>query len=140
IRRSSENVKQAVVIGGGFIGMEVAAVLAQKGIRVTMVLHDERIWKRFFSPQMSEFFESYYSDRDIRCMKSTTIRKLRGKCVVRELVTVGGQIVPCEMVVAGIGVTPVIEMLANNGLELQDGVMVNEYLQTQRSDIYAAGD
>src|ERR1700674_3542220 len=58
IRRSAEGVKRAAVIGGGFIGMEVAAVLAQKSIEVTMILSDDRIWKRFFSPQMSSFFEA----------------------------------------------------------------------------------
>jgi len=54
IRQHAGNLKQAVVIGSGFIGMEVAAVLAQKGVEVAMVLREERIWKRFFSPQLAE--------------------------------------------------------------------------------------
>src|SRR6476646_5532608 len=60
IRDAARNAKLAVVIGGGFIGMEVAAVLAQKEIEVTMVLSDDRIWKRVFTPEMSNFFEGYY--------------------------------------------------------------------------------
>ena len=55
IRQAADDVKRAVVIGGGFIGMEVAAVLAQKEIEVTMVLHEERVCKRLFTPEMSEF-------------------------------------------------------------------------------------
>src|SRR5882762_1841919 len=70
IRQRAENVKRAVVIGGGFIGMEVAAVLAQKGIEITMVLREDRIWKQFFSPRMSSFFESYYSARGVRFVKT----------------------------------------------------------------------
>ena len=140
VRRSAENVKQAAVIGGGFIGMEVAAVLAQKGIEVTMVLNEDRIWKRFFSPQMSAFFESYYADRGVRLVKSATVKQLRGNGIVSSVALADGQSVPCQMVVAGIGVTPLTEVLATSGLEVQDGVMVNEYLRTRHADIYAAGD
>src|SRR5438046_227691 len=60
IRERAEKPKRTVVIGSGFIGMEVAAVLAQKGLEVTMILRDDRIWKQVFTPQMSSFFESYY--------------------------------------------------------------------------------
>lgn len=140
IRQSSEGVKQAVVIGGGFIGMEVAAVLAQKGIEVTMVLNEDRIWKRFFSPEMSEFFESYYSGKGVRFAKNTTIKELRGNGAVSAAVLADGQSIACQMVVAGIGVVPATEMLANSGIEVKDGVVVNEYLQTSNPDIYAAGD
>ena len=140
VRRSAENVKQAAVIGGGFIGMEVAAVLAQKGIEVTMVLNEDRIWKRFFSPQMSAFLESYYADRGVRFVKSATVKQLRGNGIVSSVALADGQSVPCQMVVAGIGVTPLTEVLATSGLEVQDGVMVNEYLRTRHADIYAAGD
>ena len=140
VRRSAENVKQAAVIGGGFIGMEVAAVLAQKGIEVTMVLNEDRIWKRFFSPQMSAFFESYYADRGVRLVKSATVKQLRGNGIVSSVALADGQSVPCQMVVIGIGATPLTEVLATSGLEVQDGVMVNEYLRTRHADIYAAGD
>jgi len=140
VRRSAENVKQAAVIGGGFIGMEVAAVLAQKGIEVTMVLNEDRIWKRFFSPQMSAFFESYYADRGVRFVRSATVKQLRGNGMVGSVALADGQSVPCQMVVAGIGVTPLTEVLATSDLEVQDGVMVNEYLRTRHADIYAAGD
>src|SRR5262245_37351174 len=57
IRQSSAKAKRALVIGSGFIGMEVASVLAQQGVETTMVLRDDRIWKAFFTPRMSEFFE-----------------------------------------------------------------------------------
>ena len=140
IRRSAERVKRAVVIGGGFIGMEVGAVLAQKGIAVTMVLTEDRISKRLFTPQMSEFFETYYAARNVGIIKSTTVTELRGDGTVNAIVLGGGQAIPCEMVVAGIGVRPVTDVIANSGIEVGDGVMVNEYLESSASDIYAAGD
>ena len=82
IRQTAEKVKRAVVIGSGFIGMEVASVLAQKGIEVTMILREDRIWKHFFSPQMSRFFESYYTARRVRFVKKATVKELRGEGAV----------------------------------------------------------
>lgn len=140
IRRSADNVKQAAVIGGGFIGMETAAVLAQKGIEVTMVLNEDRIWKRLFSPEMSAFFESYYTARGVHLVKMAAVTELRGNESVSSITLADGKTIPCEMVVAGIGATPSTEMLAASGIEVKDGVVVNEYLKTPHADIYAAGD
>ena len=73
IREKAGSAKRAVVIGGGFIAMEVASVLAQKGIETTMVLPDDRIWKRFFTSPMSRFFENYYTARGVRFAKNTKV-------------------------------------------------------------------
>lgn len=140
IRRTAETVKRAVVIGGGFIGMEVTAVLAQKGIEITMVLTEDRIWKRLFSPGMSGFFEAYYEAHGVRFAKNAQVTELRGDGAVSSAVLADGQAIPCEMVVAGIGVRPATEMLANSGLEIGDGVLVNEYLEASEPDVFAAGD
>jgi NADPH-dependent 2,4-dienoyl-CoA reductase/sulfur reductase-like enzyme len=105
-----------------------------------MVLTEDRISKRLFTPQMSEFFETYYAARNVGIIKSTTVTELRGDGTVNAIVLGGGQAIPCEMVVAGIGVRPVTDVIANSGIEVGDGVMVNEYLESSASDIYAAGD
>lgn len=140
IRQGAEKAKRAVVIGGGFIGMEVAAVLAQKSIETTMVLREDRIWQQFFSAEMSRFFEAYYGARGVRFLKSATLKELRGDRAVKEVVLANGQTIPCDMVVAGVGVKPVTELLKNSGIEVSDGVKVNEYLETSAPDVYAAGD
>ena len=140
IRGEAGNAKRAVVIGGGFIAMEVTSVLAQKGIETTMVLPDDRIWKRFFTPPMSQFFEQYYTKRGVRFAKNTKVVELTGTDAIKSVVLQNGEILDCDMVVAGIGVTPVTEPLVNSGIALADGVVVNEYLETNQPDIYAAGD
>jgi 3-phenylpropionate/trans-cinnamate dioxygenase ferredoxin reductase component len=140
IRGALEKVKHTVVIGGGFIGMEVAAVLAQKGIEVTMVLNQDRIGKRLFSPEMSRFFEDYYTAQGVRLIKSASVSELGGNGAVSSAVLANGQTIPCELVVAGIGVQPATEMLANSGLNVGDGIIVNEYLEASQPDVLAAGD
>jgi NADPH-dependent 2,4-dienoyl-CoA reductase/sulfur reductase-like enzyme len=140
IRQRAEKVQRAAVIGGGFIAMEVAAVLAQNSIGVTMIVREDRIWKQFFSPQMSRFFEDYYVGRGVHFIKAATVSKLQGEETVNSAVLGDGRTVSCDMVVAGIGVSPVTEMLADSGIEVADGVLVNEYLETNQTDILAAGD
>ena len=140
IRASAESCKQAVVLGGGFIGMEVAAVLAQKNIETTLILREDRVWNRVFTAPMSEFFERYYVSRGIQLLKGESVARLEGKDRVSGAVLSSGRKIPCDLVVAGIGATPVGELFTNSGLTVENGVVVNEYLETKLPGIFAAGD
>jgi NADPH-dependent 2,4-dienoyl-CoA reductase/sulfur reductase-like enzyme len=140
IRASTESCKQAAVLGGGFIGMEVAAVLAQKNIETTLILREDRVWNRVFTAPMSEFFERYYVSRGIQLLKGEWVSRLEGKDRVSGAVLSSGRKIPCDLVVAGIGATPVSELFTNSGLTAENGVVVNEYLETKLPDIFAAGD
>lgn len=140
IREKAGSAKRAIVIGGGFIAMEVTSVLTQKGIKTTMVLPEDRIWKRFFSAAMSTFFENYYAERGVRFAKNTRVMELKGAGATKSAVLQSGEVLACDIVVAGIGVTPITEPLLKSGIELKDGVVVNEYLETNRPDVLAAGD
>jgi NADPH-dependent 2,4-dienoyl-CoA reductase/sulfur reductase-like enzyme len=140
IRRSATAAKRAVVIGGGFIGMEVASVLAGQGIEVAMVLHQNRVWEQFFSPEMSRFFEGYYAARGVRFFRNATVSEFRGEAAVSSVVLADGQSIPADLAVAGVGAEPVTEWLAGSGIEVSGGVMVNEYLQTSAAGVFAAGD
>jgi NADPH-dependent 2,4-dienoyl-CoA reductase/sulfur reductase-like enzyme len=140
IRASAESSKQAVVLGGGFIGMEVAAVLAQKHIETTLILREDRVWNRVFTAPMSGFFERYYVSRGIQLLKGESVVRLEGKGRVSGAVLSSGRKIPCDLVVAGIGATPVSELFTNSGLTVENGVVVNEYLETKLPGIFAAGD
>ena len=126
IRERAAGARSATVIGGSFIGMEVAAVLAQKGIAVRTVWRDERLGKRLFTPAMSRWFEDYYVQRGVELVRNAQPPDLRGR--------------DGDLVVAGIGVEPVTEPFGASGIEVQDGLSVNEYLETRVPGIYAAGD
>lgn len=140
IRDAAGGVNQAVVIGGGFIAMEVASVLAQKNVETMMAMPEDRIWSRFFTPEMSLAFEAYFEKHGVRFAKGVKVDGFRGKSAVEGVTLVGGRVLPCELVVAGVGVEPAIGFLKGSGIETGDGVMVNEYLETSAPDILAAGD
>jgi NADPH-dependent 2,4-dienoyl-CoA reductase/sulfur reductase-like enzyme len=140
IRASAKSSKQAVVLGGGFIGMEVAAVLAQKNIETTLILREDRVWSRVFTAPMSGFFERYYISRGVQLLKRESVVRLEGKGRVSTAVLSSGRTIPCDLVVAGVGATPVSELFTNSGLAVENGVVVNEYLETNQRGIFAAGD
>jgi 3-phenylpropionate/trans-cinnamate dioxygenase ferredoxin reductase component len=140
IRTHAASARRALVVGGSFIAMEVAAVLAQKGVSTTMLVREDRVWKRFFTPAMSRFFESYYTARGVEFQKEVRLGALHGAGAVESASLDGGRTLECDLVVAGVGVLPVTEPVAGSGIEIRDGLVVNEYLETNQPGIYAAGD
>jgi 3-phenylpropionate/trans-cinnamate dioxygenase ferredoxin reductase component len=140
IRDKAATAKRAAIIGGGFIGMEVGSVLAQKNIETTLIIREDRVWSRVFTLAMSNFFEHYYASRGVRLLKEENVVRLEGKERVNTVVLSSGNQVACDMVIAGVGAAPVTEVLAKTGLEIENGVVVNEYLETNQAGIFAAGD
>lgn len=140
IRQRITGVKRAVVIGGGFIGMEVASVLAGKQIETTMVFAEDRVWKQLFTAEMSRFFETYFSARGVRFVKGAGIKRLRGDGAVEAVELTDGSAIACDLVIAGIGAQPVTGFLDGSGIEVADGVVVDEFLETKFPGIFAAGD
>lgn len=140
IRTHAENARSAVVIGSGFIGMEAAAVLAQKGVSTTMILREDRVWKQFFTPAMSQFFEKYYVQRGVKFARQTNVAAIEGSGGPTAVRLDGDRKIASDLVVAGIGVTPAVAPFTQSGLQIANGVLVNEYLETSHPGIYAAGD
>jgi NADPH-dependent 2,4-dienoyl-CoA reductase/sulfur reductase-like enzyme len=136
IRDAAAGAKRAVVIGSGFIGMEVCAVLVQKKIDTTMVLRDDRVWKTFFTPAMSRTFEQYFSARGVRFAKQAEVKESRNGSVVLSDRTE----LACDLVVVGIGVRPETRLAAAAAIPVENGIVVNEYLESSTPWILAAGD
>lgn len=140
IRGRIANAKRAVVVGGGFIGMETASVLAQKNVETTMVMPDDRIWKHFFSPELSASFEKYFEKHGVRFVKAVHVSEVKGTQSVEGVGLSNGGTLDCDLVIAGIGARPVTEFLQGSGVAVEKGVTVNEYLETDVPRILAAGD
>ena len=107
-----------MVIGSGFIGMEVASVLASHGVRTTMIFPDDRVWQRLFTPPISTFFERQFADRGITFMKSEKVVALTHKNQECHAVLASGNQAPADFVVAGIGVIPSMELFHRTPLDL----------------------
>ncbi len=135
-----QHAQHAVVIGGGYIGMEVSSVLASSGINVTMVFPEKRLMERFFTPQMSAFFQNYYAARGVSFRPQTQPTSFSGDGHVSRVRLNTNEELPADFVVAGIGVRPATELFERTGLHLADEIIVNKYLETNRNGIFAAGD
>ncbi|HEX3106543.1 MAG TPA: FAD-dependent oxidoreductase [Terriglobales bacterium] len=140
IRSSSASAKTAAVIGGGFIGMEVASVLAQKNIQTTLIIREDRVWSRVFTPAMSVFFEKYYTARGVRLVKQAAVVALEGKETVKAVRLDNREEISCDLVVVGVGAVPVTELLERTAVAVENGIVVNEFLESSCAGIYAAGD
>jgi len=140
IRSRASGAKRAVVIGGGFIGMEVASVLAQKGIETSMIIPETRVLSRVFTAQVSVFFERYYTERGVKLIKQASVATFEGERTVRSVALADGQKLTCDLAVVGVGAVPATEAFANSGIAMDNGVIVNEYLETNCPDVCAAGD
>src|SRR3982751_2298894 len=110
--RRLKSAKKLAVIGSGFIGMEVASQSAQQGCDATMIFPQDRVWKSFFTPEMSLFFEKYYRDRGVHFVPGAKVEAIGANSV--SLST--GAKLEADLVLAGIGVAPVTEVVATRGL------------------------
>lgn len=132
--------KSAVVIGGGFIGSELAAAMNIAKLHVTMVFPGELLCDRVFPDYLGRAVQQRYAEKGIRVLasdKPVSFSKNGSKFITR---TGKGEAIESDIVIVGVGVIPEMELAISGGLEVGNGIVVNEYLETSRPGIYAAGD
>jgi NADPH-dependent 2,4-dienoyl-CoA reductase/sulfur reductase-like enzyme len=144
LRALSETKRRFAVIGGGFIGSELAAALAMNGLDVTLILSGDGIGRRLFPPGLAAFVTDYYRQKGVRVLAGHAAKSLqaRGEQLILGLDSPdgGGQLVETDAVAAGIGIQPNVALAEQAGLDVDDGIVVDEHLRTSHPDIYAAGD
>jgi len=136
---AAQDVRFAVV-GGGFIGSEVAAALRMQGRDVVMLVPEAGLGARVFPADLSRFLVDYYRDKgvDMRMgVGMTGVESSGGECVVR---TTTGREVAADVVVAGLGIEAGVELAVQAGLRVDNGIEVDELCRTSHRNIYAAGD
>ncbi|MGH8763065.1 MAG: NAD(P)/FAD-dependent oxidoreductase [Nitrosospira sp.] len=140
LRELSEHGSDFVVIGGGFIGSEIAAALAMNNKRVTMIFPENGIGARVYPPPLVEFINSYYREKGVTVLASETVKSVRTTGAKTIVTTGNGTEISADGVVAGLGILPNTELAAGAGLAVDNGIVVDEQLRTSNPDIYAAGD
>jgi 3-phenylpropionate/trans-cinnamate dioxygenase ferredoxin reductase subunit len=131
--------KRIAIVGGGYIGLEVAAVGAKRGLDVTVFEAMDRLMARAVSPALSDFYAREHEKAGVTLKLNTGVEAIEGKDKV-ERVIAGGRSYPCDIVLVGIGVIPCDELAVKAGLGVDDGIVVDQNARTGDPHIWAAGD
>jgi 3-phenylpropionate/trans-cinnamate dioxygenase ferredoxin reductase subunit len=140
LRKLTEKGHRFAVIGGGFIGSELAAALSMNQKEVVMLFPGKGICDRMFPNDLSQFVTDYYQKKGVEMLSgesATGLERCGEQFILR---TQNGREISVDGVVAGLGIAPNIELARMAGLEVGDGIVVDEFLRTSQSCIYAAGD
>lgn len=140
LRELTENHDRFAVIGGGFIGSELAAALAMNDKEVTMLFPESGIGARLFPEELAHYLNEYYARQGVEVLKGESVVDVQGEGTALTVVTDQGRRIEANGVVAGIGITPNVALAEKAALKVENGVLVDPSLRTNDDNIYAAGD
>ena len=140
LRALCEQGRRFAVIGGGFIGWEIAAALAMNGKEVVMLFPEEAIGAHVYPINLTRFLNDFYRQKGVNIVSRSTVIGLEKTVHGAKVKTQAQGEFLVDGVVAGIGVTPNVELAQSAGLKVDNGVVVDEFLRTSNPDVYAAGD
>jgi 3-phenylpropionate/trans-cinnamate dioxygenase ferredoxin reductase component len=132
--------RRLAVIGAGWIGSEVAASARQVGADVVLIDPRAAPLYRVLGPQIAEVFRQLHADHEVELRMNTGVGELRGDTAVEGVVLSDGALEPADLVVVGVGVAPRVELATAAGLDVDNGVLVDEQLRASAPGVYAAGD
>jgi 3-phenylpropionate/trans-cinnamate dioxygenase ferredoxin reductase subunit len=131
---------QAVVVGGGYIGLEAAASLRKLGMEVTVLEAQPRVLQRVTAPEVSAFYTRVHEEEGVRVLTQVSVAALEGDAQVRAVRLADGRRLDADLVVVGVGVLPASALAQEAGLDVDNGIVVNEHARTNDEHIYAIGD
>jgi 3-phenylpropionate/trans-cinnamate dioxygenase ferredoxin reductase subunit len=140
LRGALQHAQNVVVIGGGWIGSEVAASARHLGCAVTMIHHHASPLESVLGPEVAGVYRALHAEHGVVLESDSTVTTIRGAMMVEEVVTSRGTRIAADVVVAGIGARPRSDLAVASGLATSNGVSVDEHLRTSDDRVYAAGD
>ncbi len=132
--------KKLVVIGAGYIGLEVAAAAIKKGLGVTVIEMDDRVMKRTVDPIISNYFDSLHRSKGAEIILNAALERFEGRKEVEKVICSNGKILEADGVVVGVGIIPNQEIAKSAGLNCNNGIVVDEFGRTEDPFIFACGD
>ena len=140
IRPEMDVGRRLVIIGAGYIGLEAAAVARSLGLDVTVIEMADRVMSRVVSPEISDFYQIEHTGKGVKLRLSTSVEALRGKKRVKRVEIAGGEEIRADFVIIAVGILPNTELAEHAGLEVADGIVVDDRCLTSDKNIYAVGD
>lgn len=140
MKAAAEKANQIVVVGGGFIGLEAAAVLSKIGKKVVVLETQDRVLARVAAEPLSRFFEAEHRAHGVEIRTQVSIRSLEGDRHVTGVCLTDGEVIAADLVIVGIGIIPAVEPLISAGAVGTNGVAIDAFCRTSLADIYAVGD
>ena len=140
IRKRAGGGRRIVIVGAGYIGLEVAAVSRQLGMDVTVVEMQDRVMSRVVSPEVAEFYAREHVAHGVKLLLSAGLSGLSGNASVSAVTLDDSRELPADLVVVGIGIVPNTELAAAAGLDVGDGIIVDDQCRSSDPDIFAIGD
>lgn len=139
---NTTDVKHAVIIGGGLIGVEMAEMLLSRDIEVTFLVREGRFWDKVLSPDEAKLIEAHMNEHHVKLLTNAELDKVIGDDTgkVKQVITKEGKTIDCQFVGITAGVSPNINFIEDSAVETDKGILINEYFETNIKDIYAIGD
>jgi 3-phenylpropionate/trans-cinnamate dioxygenase ferredoxin reductase subunit len=140
IRAAATPGRRVVIVGGGYIGLETAASLCSLGMNVTVLEATERVLERVTAPEVSAFYTRIHNGEGVEIRTHALVEAFSGNGRVQEVVLAGGEPIPADLVIVGVGVVPNTELASAAGLSVDNGIVIDDQARTSDPDIVAAGD
>ena len=140
IRASLKQGARIVIVGAGYIGLEIASVMAELRFDVTVLEAADRILSRVMCAESAKFFADYHASRGVAIRCATQVAEFRGRDSVTAVASAAGETFPCDLVIVGIGIVPNVELAERAGLHCANGISVDACARTRVPEIVAAGD
>ena len=139
---NTSNISEAVIVGGGLIGIEMAEMLLSRQIKVHFLVRENDYWSNVLPEQEARLVSNHIRQHHINLLLQTELKEIKGNenGKVKSVVTLAGDEIPCQLVGLTAGVTPNVGFLSDTDIQLNRGVLVNNFMETNLADVYAAGD
>ena len=140
IKKDLQTRQNIVVVGAGYIGLEVAAIAAKQNKSVTVIEMADRVMNRTVDPQISDYYLKLHQKNGVTFKFNTSLKEIVGASNPKKVICSDGTEVKADMVIIGAGIMPNVELAENAGLSCDNGIIVNEFGKTDHANIYACGD
>ena len=140
MKSDMENSKNIVIIGAGYIGLEVAAIASKRNVSVSVIEMADRVMNRTVDPQISEYYKNLHESHGVDFQFNNSLKEIVGSKKVEKVICSDGTEIKADMVIIGAGILPNVEIAEEAGINCENGIIVDEFAKTNLDIVFACGD